>query len=154
MKKTILTAMAMALAMAGNIRAQVPEFVKCEDYYDINQRTEFQIPDIGGFVTLTSDLHIHTVFSDGAVWPSTRVQEAWNDGLDVIAITDHIEYRPYRNYLNADLNESYRIAAAAAGSDGVLVIHGTEITRSVRPHERPLHRGCGKARGRKRDGRP
>ena len=41
MKKTILTAMAMALAMAGNIRAQVPEFVKCEDYYDINQRTEF-----------------------------------------------------------------------------------------------------------------
>lgn len=130
MKKTILTAMAMALAMAGNIRAQVPEFVKCEDYYDINQRTEFQIPDIGGFVTLTSDLHIHTVFSDGAVWPSTRVQEAWNDGLDVIAITDHIEYRPYRNYLNADLNESYRIAAAAAGTDGVLVIHGTEITRS------------------------
>ncbi|MGN0202118.1 MAG: PHP domain-containing protein [Candidatus Cryptobacteroides sp.] len=128
MKRTVISA--VALAVAGTLCAQVPEFVKCDRYYDNNQRIEFQLPDIEGFVTLTSDLHIHTVFSDGAVWPATRVEEAWMDGLDVIAITDHIEYRPYKNYLNGDLNESYRIAAAAAGRNGVLVIQGAEITRS------------------------
>ncbi|MGN1216080.1 MAG: PHP domain-containing protein [Candidatus Cryptobacteroides sp.] len=128
MKRTIISA--LALAAAGTLFAQVPEFVKCERYYDNNQRIEFRLPDIEGFITLTSDLHIHTAFSDGAVWPDTRVQEAWMDGLDVIAITDHIEYLPHKGYINADLNESYRIAAAAAGPDGVLVIHGAEITRS------------------------
>jgi len=51
------------------------------------------IPDIPGYTTLKCDFHMHTVFSDGTVWPSVRVEEAWLDGLDAISITDHIEYR-------------------------------------------------------------
>ncbi|MGB0392912.1 MAG: PHP domain-containing protein, partial [Flavobacteriaceae bacterium] len=29
-----------------------------------------------GLQLLSTDLHIHTVFSDGSVWPDIRVQEA------------------------------------------------------------------------------
>ncbi|MYF39513.1 MAG: hypothetical protein F4221_01455 [Rhodothermaceae bacterium] len=43
-------------------------------------------PDVPGYYTLTCDLHMHTVFSDGSVWPNIRVQEAHRDGLDAIAI--------------------------------------------------------------------
>ena len=49
--------------------------------------------------TLKCDFHIHTVFSDGKVWPDIRVAEAWQEGLDAIAITDHIEYRPNKEIL-------------------------------------------------------
>ena len=34
------------------------------------------IPDIEGYKTLKGDFHVHTVFSDASVWPTTRVQEA------------------------------------------------------------------------------
>ncbi|MGB1168372.1 MAG: PHP domain-containing protein, partial [Flavobacteriaceae bacterium] len=44
---------------------------------------------------LSTDLHIHTVFSDGAVWPSIRVEEARREGLDLIAMTEHLEYQPH-----------------------------------------------------------
>ena len=51
------------------------------------------IPDIPGYQTLICDFHMHTVFSDGRVWPTVRVDEAWREGLDAIAITDHLEYQ-------------------------------------------------------------
>lgn len=93
-------------------------------------RDEIRIPDAAGYKVLKCDFHIHTVFSDGLVWPDIRVMEAWQEGLDAIAITDHIEYRPHKEVLKGDLNESYKIAAKAARSNGLIVIHGTEITRS------------------------
>ena len=34
------------------------------------------IPNVDGYLTLKGDFHIHTVFSDGKVWPETRVREA------------------------------------------------------------------------------
>ena len=40
---------------------------------------------------------MHSVFSDGSVWPDIRVQEAIRDGLDVIATTEHIEYQPWKD---------------------------------------------------------
>ena len=51
------------------------------------------IPNIEGYKTLKGDFHVHTVFSDAAVWPTTRVQEAIWEGLDVLAITEHIDTR-------------------------------------------------------------
>lgn len=53
-------------------------------------------PDIPGYQTLVGDFHIHTVFSDGLVWPTVRVDEAVREKLDVIAFTDHIEYLPFK----------------------------------------------------------
>ena len=39
---------------------------------------------------------MHSVFSDGLVWPTVRVDEAYRDGLDAISLTEHIEYRPHK----------------------------------------------------------
>ena len=65
-------------------------------------------PNIKGYKTLICDLHTHTVFSDGSVWPSIRVAEANKDGLDAIAVTEHIEYQPYKEDIpHPDRNRSY-----------------------------------------------
>jgi len=51
-----------------------------------------KLPDISGYQTLKCDFQMHTVFSDGHVWPSFRLYEANRDGLDAISITEHIDY--------------------------------------------------------------
>jgi hypothetical protein len=91
-------------------------------------RREIAIPDISGYLTLKSDLHMHTVFSDGEVWPTTRVQEAWLDGLDVIAITDHLELTPHKQVAK-DRNAAHDIAKSKANELNILLIKGSEITR-------------------------
>jgi len=96
-------------------------------------RTEINVPDIPGYVTLKCDFHIHTVFSDGTVWPNIRADEAWRDGMDAIAITDHIEYQPHKDDLPTKHNRSYEIAKAQGDTLGVIVIRGAEITRSMPP---------------------
>jgi hypothetical protein len=97
-----------------------------------DRRIEF--PDIPGFRTLKCDFHMHTVFSDGSVWPDIRVQEALKDGLDAISVTDHIEYQPHRKDIpHPDMNRSYQLAAEAAGESDLIVIRGAEITRSMPP---------------------
>lgn len=92
-------------------------------------RDNIYIPGFDGYKALKCDFHIHTVFSDGKVWPDVRVNEAWQQGLDAIAITDHIEYRPLKNQVLGDLNESYKIAKACGDDLGIIVIKGAEITR-------------------------
>ena len=102
------------------------------EYPNLNSqdyRYNIRIPDIDGYKTLKCDFHVHTVFSDGKVWPDQRVKEAWNEGLDVIAITDHIEYRANKKILISDHNKSYEIAKAQGDAIGMLVIKGAEITR-------------------------
>jgi hypothetical protein len=75
-----------------------------------------EFPDIPGYVTLKCDLHMHTVFSDGSVWPDIRVQEAIRDGLDVIAITDHVEYQPKKKDIpHENRNRGYELALKSAG---------------------------------------
>ena len=91
------------------------------------------IPDINGYKTLQCDFHIHTVFSDGLVWPTVRVDEAYREGLDAIAITDHLEYRPHKKDIVASFNRSYEIAKPAADANNVILIRGSEITRSMPP---------------------
>ncbi len=103
-------------------------------YFSFSQnRKEIQLPDIPGFITLKCDFHMHTVFSDGDVWPTVRVQEAWRDGLDAISITDHIEYRPHSQDIEADLNRSFEIAKPLADQVGLILIRGAEITRKMPP---------------------
>lgn len=96
-------------------------------------RKEIHIPDILGYKTLKCDFHMHTVFSDGDVWPTVRVQEAWMEGLDVISITDHVEYRPHSQDLDADHNRVFEIAEPLANQIGILLIKGAEITRKMPP---------------------
>ncbi len=62
-------------------------------YSNVPVRTNFILPTVDGLNCYTADLHVHTYFSDGEVSPEERVKEAWIDGLDILAITDHIETR-------------------------------------------------------------
>jgi len=102
-------------------------------FAQINTRSEINIPDIPGYLTLKCDLHTHTVFSDGAVWPTVRVEEAWQEGLDAISITDHIEYLPHKEDVKPNHNRPYEIAKPRADELGIILIKGTEITRGMPP---------------------
>ena len=71
----------------------------------------------GGLI-LPVDLHTHSVFSDGSVWPDIRVQEAKRDGLTAMAVTEHIEYQPHAADIpHADANRSLKLASEIAKTD-------------------------------------
>ena len=122
-------------------------------------RKEIVLPQVNGYNIYKADLHTHSVFSDGSVLPKWRVEEAWQDGLDVMAVTEHIEWRPsektfvdylenyrdkkYNKAINTnlvkkasteegimtDLNYGVREAQKAAQKFGLVIIPGSEITR-------------------------
>ena len=91
------------------------------------------VPDMGEYKTLKCDFHMHTVFSDGLVWPTIRVDEAIDEGLDAIAITDHLEYLPHKKYVSTDMNTSFEIAKKKANIKGLICIRGVEFTRWMPP---------------------
>lgn len=104
----------------------------------VRARSEIPFPDIPGFITLKCDFHSHTVFSDGLVWPTIRIEEAWREGLDAIAISDHIEYLPHTNDMIIKHGRSYQLTTNLASSLGIIVIPAAEITRG----EPPGHWNC------------
>ncbi len=104
-------------------------FIFVQLFSQSNIRREINIPNIEGYVTLKCDFHIHTVFSDGMVWPTVRVKEAWKEGLDVIAYTDHLEYQPHKKDISTDHNRATDIGLELAEQYNIIVIRGTEITR-------------------------
>jgi len=101
------------------------------------------IPDSGApngeqYKVLKGDFHMHTLFSDGSVMPRDRVLEAVDNGLDVISITDHIEYRPNIGSgglrlaaNNDDHNQGYNLARTEAQNRNVILVRGTEITKPM-----------------------
>jgi len=91
-------------------------------------------PDVPGYRTLKCDFHQHTVFSDGNVWPTIRVEEALRDSLDAISLTEHIEYQPHKEDIpHPDRNRAYELVKDFAASFDMLVVNGSEITRSMPP---------------------
>jgi len=99
----------------------------------LRARTPINFPDLPGYLTLKCDFHIHTVFSDGYVWPNVRSEEAWREGVDAIAITDHIEYQPHKAEVTTNHNRSYEIARGSGTELDLIVIRGSEITRGMPP---------------------
>ena len=100
---------------------------------DHNNR-EIEFPDIPGSRTLVCDLHMHTVFSDGSVWPNIRVQEAQKDGVDFISTTEHLEYQPWKDDIpHPNRNRAYQVAKEYASNTDIIVINGSEITRNMPP---------------------
>ena len=96
--------------------------------------TSLQFPNILGYQTLKCDLHQHTVFSDGDVWPSIRVRESLMDNLDAISLTEHLEYQPHLGDIpNKDRNRSYQIAVKEAKDHNLIIVKGSEITRAMPP---------------------
>ena len=93
-------------------------------------RRIISIPDIDGYLTLKGDFHMHTVYADADVSPSGRVSEAWHDGLDVIAMTEHVGVHKSEGIRIKDYNLPNKLAIKAGKKYGLLVIPGVEITRS------------------------
>lgn len=96
-------------------------------------RQVLSIPDVNGYKVLKCDFHMHTVFSDGEVWPTVRLQEARMEGLDAIALTDHRESHRYRADVKTDNDRPYFLLEDAAKRDNVILVKGTEITRLTPP---------------------
>ncbi len=91
------------------------------------QRNPLPVPDVPGYRTLKCDFHMHTIFSDGEVWPTTRVAEAWRDGVDAISITDHAGYNPHKEDVPPNLARPFQIAERPAAQAGIILIPGVEI---------------------------
>ena len=104
--KHILTCLLLLGTTMAHAQICNDELVELTHLNQSNVRNEISIPGFDQYQTLKCDFHIHTVFSDGHVWPTMRVAEAWQEGLDAISITDHIEYRPLKKVVLGDLNES------------------------------------------------
>ena len=109
----------LTLLLHGLVQAQV--------------RHEINFPDLPGYQTLKCDFHMHSIFSDGNVWPTVRADEAWRIGLDVISLTDHIEYQPHKANVPTNHNRPYELASGRARERNLLFPRGAEITRDTPP---------------------
>jgi len=129
MKKTLLI-ICISFSLLS-LSAQKEGTIVMDDVVRQHYRQEILIPDIPGYVTLKCDFHLHTVFSDGVVWPTIRVSEAWEDGLDAIALTDHIEGHPKK--MPGQKRTQYEVALPSALSSGIILVRAGEISRSMPP---------------------
>lgn len=90
MKRLLLILAASALIATADAQKKIPaSHNTCKESW--NRRTEIITPQVKGFNCYKADLHVHTSYSDGCVNPSGRVMEAWYEGMDILAITDHLE---------------------------------------------------------------
>lgn len=146
MMPMIATPIAVALGLllqpgSGDIArhgAVPPSKAGHKTYEDHGFDRPARFPDApDGSQILLADLHTHSVFSDGQVWPAVRVEEADRDGLDAIAFTEHLEHQPKAADIpHPDRNRSYQVAVKEAeglGVKAVMLINGAEITRSMPP---------------------
>ena len=106
-------------------------------YLDENKRPIYRdnviIPNVGDYQVLKCDFHIHTVFSDGHVWPNVRNQEAWEEGIDSYSITDHIEYTPHKSDVNVNHTRGYELMKVSAAKSNLILVKGSELTRKTPP---------------------
>ena len=162
MKKLLFLAAALSAACAASAQgyytdAYNPDITRHTGRIAA-QRAEFILPEVNGYTVYKADLHTHSVYSDGDCTPEFRVREAWYDGLDVLAITEHVEYRRHEgkmlNFLKgyvpegteainnniirrsadergiqSDLNLPVKLARETARKYGLTIIPGAEITR-------------------------
>ena len=109
----------------------VPMLALAQQHSHVSSRA-IDFPDILKYKTLSTDLHMHSVFSDGNVWPSIRVQEALMDNLDAISLTEHLEYQPHsKDIPHPNRNRAFELAMAEAKDHDLLIILGSEITRGA-----------------------
>ena len=164
MKKILLSILAVFAALGANAQytyqdAKNQDMLRHSLRNGVKARKEIVIPQVNGYNVYKADLHTHSIYSDAQTTPEWRVTEAWYDGLDIIAITEHLEYRPNEpkmleflkayakknaeavNYnivfegkgndgIMADLNFAVKCAQAATKDKPMLIIPGTEITRA------------------------
>ena len=156
----ILSLFVTAIFFGANAQEKIVHAHRtCNENY--NRRTEIILPQVNGYNIYKGDFHIHTSYSDGRVNPAGRVDEAWRDGLDVMAITDHYEGRRYEkrmlkvlapynkdgvptkylsgfdaNCIKADFNEIHEAAVEQRDRSNynMTIIKGCEMARDSKTH--------------------
>ena len=147
MKRIALIFAILASSTAANAQFHYQDAENPEMSRHINRRKpsrkEIVLPQVNGYNVYKADLHTHTIFSDGAVLPDFRIKEAWLDGLDVMAVTEHIEYRPHeetmgiymKNYMGNNKVKNNRLGNKAADKDGIQVDLNYSYDRTVQKGE-------------------
>ncbi len=150
MKRLILTlATAVLCLLTAFAQKPIPHVTTLARQKKAN-RTEIILPQVKGYTCYKGDFHVHTTYSDGRLSPAARVIEAWLDGLDVVAITDHLEHHlGVRNVLkNISMKDStvinYRMAQVShnkihaeaeeqlkKSGFPMLLVKGGELTRNA-----------------------
>ena len=109
-------------------------------------RKEIILPTVNGYTPYKADLHMHSIYSDGVMKYTGRgrILEAWRDGLDVIAVTDHMGVKVYKDKAGVTTPEKEKVkrgtrpaqavkdAVTLANDYGILVIPGVEITGNAK----------------------
>ncbi len=133
MKKTIALLSLVGLSLAFATAQVQSEVMRLDEFRYPKKRDIIHIPAVNGYQVLKCDFHMHTVFTDGHVWPNVRVQEAWKEGLDAFAFTEHVEYTPHQDDVKPGNLRSYELAKDLAAAHNLLLIKGTEVTRDTPP---------------------
>jgi predicted metal-dependent phosphoesterase TrpH len=50
---------------------------------------------------MKADLHFHSKYSDGALWPRDLVEMAYNKGIEMVALTDHDTFEGVFDFIKA-----------------------------------------------------
>ena len=134
MKKLFLTCavavFAVSAAMAQAVHTPSIGKTGIRLYNQPAHRTEIILPQVKGYNIYKGDFHVHTIYSDGEVTPRERVREAWYDGLDIIALTDHLELRSYEKFMlkaHAPYNPDGKPYEYIRGGAGNKTDHNTPI---------------------------
>lgn len=163
MKKFLLI-LALAGLCFGNADAQTAKKIPHSHRLSNNsvaRRTEIILPKVNGFNCYKGDFHIHTSYSDGNLTPNARIIEAWYDGLDIVAITDHYEGQKgiktffkvaaghadegqtfsYKSAsktgkVSTDFEAIHKLAEAQVEKSGfpMLLVRGCEMARNAQSH--------------------
>ena len=162
MKRLLLALCAFVAVVSASAQTHFQSSNNPDAYFplapDERTRVNIVLPGLYGYNVYRADLHNHTIYSDAYVTPSYRVREAWQDGLDVLAITEHLEARLLekqmvdymKNYVKegaepaniwvtdkpadergflTDQNYSIKLAQEEAKKYGITIVPGTEISR-------------------------
>lgn len=147
MKRTLLLLSALFVALSAVAQEYTTRYQSATEPqtllpvgYTRLSRQEILLPTVGGYTPYKADLHIHSSLTDGVVNIKGRMEEAWRDGLDVIATTEHMSIRPVADkegQTTPDSAKAKRGSSAAkavesatkiADNFGLLVIPAVELT--------------------------
>ena len=151
MKRPILFAISLLMAFSAVAQGYQTHFQSATEPQTLlpnlprsSARHEIFLPNVNGYTPYKADLHIHSTYSDGIMkyTGKGRVYEAWRDGLDVIAITDHMGIKVYADKAGAVTPEEAKAKKGSRPTQavkdgvklseeyGILAIPGVELTGS------------------------
>ena len=56
---------------------------------------------------MRADLHFHSKYSDGSLWPNELAEMAKNKGLEIVALTDHNTFDGVNDFFRVAIKPNY-----------------------------------------------